>query len=188
MCHLAKIIERCAANARDGKLKDLSIKILADVKLAIDRFHFRNHVDPLCRLRFNPNNIPELKDQDSEVCEQVHPNLYVSLALLVYSGVLNAVFSSIILRLVSLVNAQVFRWFGRLKLVLRHCGAVFFEYMVYHLVHIHNQRKLMEWRRVSSLDVRLPSRHFLQGGKRGSSSKIRGKKMLLYKRAREWVE
>ena len=51
--------------------KKISKKIFNNFpNLAIDRMHFKNHVDPWCKKHCDPNNTPELKDINTEVCEQ----------------------------------------------------------------------------------------------------------------------
>jgi len=47
------------------------MKILADIpSKRIDAFHFPNHVDPLCKIRYNPANEPMLNGVNTECCEE----------------------------------------------------------------------------------------------------------------------
>ena len=45
-------------------------KLLTAIIIVIDRFHLRNHKDPLCKHKFNMNLIPQLKGVNSSICEQ----------------------------------------------------------------------------------------------------------------------
>ena len=69
--------------------------------------------------------------------------------------------------------SQVFRWFGRMKLILRNAGAVFFEYLVYHLMHLHNQRTLMQKRRDHE-------------SRASGGSRMKGKRLRLSERSGTW--
>ena len=49
-----------------------------NLEFSIDKFHFKNHVDLYCQENFNPNTTSDLKDVNTEICEQlyVHVNQY----------------------------------------------------------------------------------------------------------------
>ena len=42
-----------------------------NLSFAIDRFHFPNHVDANCHEKFDPSTKPELKNVNTEICEQM---------------------------------------------------------------------------------------------------------------------
>ena len=46
-------------------------KFFSERKFVIDKFHFRNHVDPWCHENCDPNEVPELVGMNTEICEQL---------------------------------------------------------------------------------------------------------------------
>lgn len=68
-CHLKKFI---SLPKKDFKSKSVRSKILLNKKHVIDRFHFNGHKDAWCKLNCNPNDVPELKDINTSVCEQLN--------------------------------------------------------------------------------------------------------------------
>ena len=41
-------------------------KFFSELKFVIDRFHFRNHIDPWCQENCDPDEVDELKDTNTE--------------------------------------------------------------------------------------------------------------------------
>ena len=65
-CHLAKY-------SMNEKVADRNktTKFFSERKFVIDKFHFRNHVDPWCHQNCDPNEVPELDGMNTEICEQM---------------------------------------------------------------------------------------------------------------------
>ena len=61
-CHLKRFIDR-RQTSKVGKF-------LASIKIAVDRMHFKNHVDKWCRKNLDPDKIVEFKKLNTEACEQ----------------------------------------------------------------------------------------------------------------------
>ena len=45
------------------------------LKFAIDKFHFKNHVDKNCHTNYNPKNVPELDGVNTVICEHLFRNI-----------------------------------------------------------------------------------------------------------------
>lgn len=65
-CHLKAFSEK-ETNANQNAIT----KHFAKLGKHVDRFHFRNHVDPWCMENCNPEGIPVLKGVNTQVCEQL---------------------------------------------------------------------------------------------------------------------
>ena len=66
VCHLAKFaMDLLLANQNDVT------KFFSKRIFCIDKFHFKNHVDEYCIENFDPYKIPELKNFNTEICEQL---------------------------------------------------------------------------------------------------------------------
>lgn len=65
-CHLKAFSEK-KENAEQNEIT----QYFATLGKHVDRFHFRNHVDPWCMENCNPENVPELKNVNTQVCEQL---------------------------------------------------------------------------------------------------------------------
>ena len=65
-CHLKSYSEK-EANANQNDVT----KHFANLGKHVDRFHFRNHVDPWCMEHCNPEGVPTLKGVNTQVCEQL---------------------------------------------------------------------------------------------------------------------
>ena len=65
-CHLVKYSQNEKVSERSK-----TTKFLSERKFVIDRFHFRNHIDPYCHENCDPNEVPELRGMNSEICEQL---------------------------------------------------------------------------------------------------------------------
>ena len=51
--------------------KTLFTQHLADIGKRVDKFHFRNHVDPWCQENCNPEGVESLQGVNTQVCEQL---------------------------------------------------------------------------------------------------------------------
>ena len=51
--------------------KTETTKFFSNLKFLVDRFHFRNHTDPYCMENNDPDKVPEIKEYNTEVCEQL---------------------------------------------------------------------------------------------------------------------
>ena len=65
-CHF-KVFSEKEKNADQNEIT----KYLASVGKHVDRFHFRNHVDPWCQANCNPETVTDLKGVNTQVCEQL---------------------------------------------------------------------------------------------------------------------
>ena len=65
-CHLKAFSEK-EKNANQNTIT----KHFADLGKHVDRFHFRNHVDPWCMANCNPEGVPALLGVNTQVCEQL---------------------------------------------------------------------------------------------------------------------
>ncbi|XP_068753057.1 uncharacterized protein [Montipora capricornis] len=65
-CNLKKF----AQNTRSSCLTTISQR-MSRMKMLVDRFHFKNHVDSWCKNNCNPYNTEALKAVDTEVCEKL---------------------------------------------------------------------------------------------------------------------
>ena len=65
-CHLKAFSEK----EKNAKQNDVT-QYLADIGKHVDRFHFRNHVDPWCQENCNPEGVPVLQGVNTQVCEQL---------------------------------------------------------------------------------------------------------------------
>ena len=65
-CHLKSYSEK-KSNANQNEIT----KHFAKLGKHVDRFHFRNHVDPWCMENCNPEGVPILKGVNTQVCEQL---------------------------------------------------------------------------------------------------------------------
>ena len=66
-CHLKKVIDKNVIWEKSERAA-----FLKDIRLAIDRLHFGNHKDKWCRENLNPNNIKELDETNTVVCEETN--------------------------------------------------------------------------------------------------------------------
>ncbi|KAK2556275.1 hypothetical protein P5673_021909 [Acropora cervicornis] len=65
-CHLKKY----AQNSVRRNITQTAQK-MAEMEMIVDCFHFKNHVDRWCKEHCNPYNSNDLKDVNTEVCEQL---------------------------------------------------------------------------------------------------------------------
>ena len=65
-CHLAKY----SMNEKVAE-RNKTTKFFSERKFVIDKFHFRNHIDPWCHQNCDPNEVPELDGMNTEICEQM---------------------------------------------------------------------------------------------------------------------
>ena len=65
-CHLKAFSEK-EVNAKQNEVT----QYFADIGKHVDRFHFRNHVDPWCQANCNPEGVPSLQGVNTQVCEQL---------------------------------------------------------------------------------------------------------------------
>ena len=65
-CHLAKYSINEKVSDRNK-----TTKFFSERKFVIDKFHFRNHIDPWCHENCDPNEVPELNGLNTEICEQL---------------------------------------------------------------------------------------------------------------------
>ena len=65
-CHLKAFSEK----EKNANQNDVT-KHLADMGKHVDKFHFRNHVDPWCQEHCNPEGVAVLKNVNTQVCEQL---------------------------------------------------------------------------------------------------------------------
>ena len=65
-CHLKSFSEK----EKNAQQNDVT-QYLADIGKHVDRFHFRNHVDPWCQKNCNPEEVPALQGVNTQVCEQL---------------------------------------------------------------------------------------------------------------------
>jgi len=63
-CHLGELVE--------SKIKNVFI---SDIKFVIDRFHQYNHTRNICKTKYSCDLYKELKDLNSEICEQKFSHL-----------------------------------------------------------------------------------------------------------------
>ena len=63
-CHLV----RYAKNQRD---RNPECKAMSEIPMYVDKFHFRNHIDPWCIANCDPTMIKDLDDINTPVCEQL---------------------------------------------------------------------------------------------------------------------
>jgi hypothetical protein len=66
VCHLAAFA-KTQVRVHNTEITTFFSKL----KFSIDRFHFKNHIDKYCHDNYNPKNVEELKNVNSEVCEQL---------------------------------------------------------------------------------------------------------------------
>ena len=65
-CHMKKYSE----NPERADRNEIT-KFFAELDKHIDRFHFRNHVDPWCQENLNPQHVENLKGVNTQICEQL---------------------------------------------------------------------------------------------------------------------
>ena len=61
-CHLKRFIDRRSTTPLG--------KALAQLKIVVDKMHFRNHTDPWCKKNVNPYKCPDFVGINTEACEQ----------------------------------------------------------------------------------------------------------------------
>ena len=66
VCHLVAF-----ALKQKVRHQSATTEFFSQLKFAIDRFHFRNHVDQHCHENYNPKNVEELKSVNTVVCEEL---------------------------------------------------------------------------------------------------------------------
>ncbi|CAM4821149.1 unnamed protein product [Rotaria magnacalcarata] len=66
-CHLKLFIENSNNFVQNTNAKEK----LEQKKIFCDKLHYRNHIDPWCRLNTNPYNDPIANDTNTEICEQI---------------------------------------------------------------------------------------------------------------------
>ena len=66
-CHLRKYISNY-----DFKDKSIRSKVLFEKHHYIDKFHMHNHVDKWCKANCDPNEIDDLNNVNTVVCEEVN--------------------------------------------------------------------------------------------------------------------
>ena len=70
VCHLVKFALNHILLERNK-----STGFFNSLKFSIDRFHFKNHIDPFCHENFNPKDVPELKAVNTQICEQLFTDI-----------------------------------------------------------------------------------------------------------------
>jgi hypothetical protein len=63
-CHLV----RYAKNQKD---LNEQTKAMSNIQMYVDKFHFKNHIDPWCIENCDPNEIKDLEDVNTPICEQL---------------------------------------------------------------------------------------------------------------------
>ena len=66
-CHLARFALRKELVTRN----DVTEFFAENVRKNIDKFHFKNHIDPWCIENCDPNKVKELDGVNTEICEQL---------------------------------------------------------------------------------------------------------------------
>ena len=118
-------------------------------RVFIDRMHFKNHVDSWCRKHMNPNDIPEVKNVNTEV--KWYHFEYCDLKLF--------------MSLWSPMQAceQLFSWLSGYKSIVRHMNEARFIIFICRMCHLHNcsvekemARKGLLVRSGASADITIP--------------------------------
>ena len=65
-CHLKAFSEK-----PEKAEQNYVTKQFANLGKHVDRFHFRNHVDPWCQEHCNPEGVPSLQGVNTQICEQL---------------------------------------------------------------------------------------------------------------------
>ena len=71
MCHL----KRFAENPDIADLNKWTKQFADEITKVVDKFHFRNHVDPWCQENCNPEKVTELNGVNTQICEQMFKNI-----------------------------------------------------------------------------------------------------------------
>ena len=64
-CHLKRFVNNPVRSNKSD-----SAKLLAEIRMVVDKMHFANHVDKWCRRNVNPYTDDLFKDINTEACEQ----------------------------------------------------------------------------------------------------------------------
>lgn len=119
-CHLKKF----AINPTRSALTETATRI-AKMNIAVDRMHFKGHVDKWCHRHCNPNDYEELRNV-SKQSFHIHPAWHYFW----------------IMQVDTQICEQTFSWLSRYARITKHMNRAHFMFYLMYLCDMHNQRKL----------------------------------------------
>ena len=70
VCHLASFAKNHVRLQTNE-----TTEYFSSLKFAIDKFHFKNHIDEFCHKNYNPRNVKELENVNTVICEHLFKDI-----------------------------------------------------------------------------------------------------------------